>query len=457
MRKVAGIVTALLLGACGNDNGGNAPPMLEFTAPAANASIPFNTPTRLDLLLSQNGAPVGATPVTVVTSRGTLASTQQATPCSTPAGTSPITSLSLTTDNLGQASAWLCSDGTSGSGGTIVTAQAQQLSATLNLLFIATTPASLVIQATPTTVEPSGSSTVVARVYDPNSNPVPGKLVDFTLNDASGGSLSQASATSDASGMATVTYRANPAYSGAANAQAQINAQVHGTTVASQSPASITVVGSSRGIDLGTNNQVGSLDAQHYQTNWAVSVVDSVGNPVPGETVKLSVQAIAYQKGQWLACKTSQGQAFAGCQGSNPPAWAQDAVVPSSDPHYNGPPSSNPLYLDPYGCITEDPNNTGVYSPTLDYNGNGVLDPGVVATVPASVQTDSTGSAMFALTYPKDHALWVEVRLQATLGSNMASMTLILPIAAADVSSPSTPPPGVISPYGTVASCANPH
>jgi hypothetical protein len=71
---------------------------------------------------------------------------------------------------------------------------------------------------------------------------------------------------------------------------------------------------------------------------------------------------------------------------------------------------------------------------------------------PGSVVTDSTGSANVNITYPKDHAQWVQVLLTATttVSGTQASTSaqFWLPILAADVDTPTTEPPGQISPYG---------
>ena len=85
--------------------------------------------------------------------------------------------------------------------------------ATLPVQFIATTPRSIVLQVTPSAIGPnlSGSTTsqalVRATVTDAatGGNPVQGAIVNFSKDaDPSGGSLSQASAVTDANGQASV-------------------------------------------------------------------------------------------------------------------------------------------------------------------------------------------------------------------------------------------------------------
>lgn len=452
------ILLVLASAACDYSNGGDASATLQFTQPAADAApIPFNAPTRLVAQYLRGGRPVSGVTVGLAVDRGTLSLASPPVPCSTPAGSTPVASLEASTDASGQASAYLCSDGASGSGGVAASAEVSGgPSASLNLSFVATTPASVAIDASPSTIHHAASSTVTARVFDTHSNPVPGQKVDFSLNDPSGGTLSAAAATTDQSGSASVLYR--PTTSSNNNATATVSATADGIGVATASPAQITVVGGASHISLGTSNRI-SVDQGHYALPYVVIVSDSAGNPIANATVNLAIQSVAYQKGQWIACNTAQGATLSQCQTSSPPAWAQVTAVPSSDPHYNKAPAgqaATPLDQSPFGCITEDPGNTGIYSHSLDYNNNGVLDPGAPATVPATVQLDSAGSAQFSVTYPEDHAAWVEVAVTASIDTVANHTVQVLPIAAADVSNSSVPPPGATSPYGKAAVCTNP-
>ena len=63
------------------------------------------------------------------------------------------------------------------------------------------------------------------------------------------------------------------------------------------------------------------------------------------------------------------------------------------------------------------------------------------------------------LIYPKDHADWVAVRLTATAtvqgSQSSTSVDFWLPGAAADYTSPTTSPPGPVSPYGQANTCSD--
>jgi len=180
-----------------------------------------------------------------------------------------------------------------------------------------------------------------------------------------------------------------------------------------------------------------------------VQALDSGGNAVPGVTVTLTVHSLpptgapavtapnydttyayaAYIKGAWtLSGCTTQG-------------WCKTAET---------------------FCLNEDVDQTGIYSVQKDLNGNGVLDPGDVAAVsPGSVVTDSTGTANVNITYPEDHATWVQVLLtaSATVSGTQTSTgaKFLLPILASYVANTQASPPGQVSPYGTATSCQNPN
>jgi hypothetical protein len=89
-----------------------------------------------------------------------------------------------------------------------------------------------------------------------------------------------------------------------------------------------------------------------------------------------------------------------------------------------------------------------------------------VTTAATSVTTGSTtttinGSAALTVTYPEDHALWVQVLLTATATvsgtETSTTSTFWLPILSTYVTTTTTTPPGYVSPYGIAASCANPN
>jgi len=65
------------------------------------------------------------------------------------------------------------------------------------------------------------------------------------------------------------------------------------------------------------------------------------------------------------------------------------------------------------------------------------------------------------VTYPQDHALWVQSLLTATAtvsGTETSTTSKFwLPMLAADITNTTVDPPGIVSPYGIATSCANPN
>lgn len=257
-------------------------------------------------------------------------------------------------------------------------------SATLPITFIATDPDKLVLQVAQTALAPNAAGTsnnktlVIAKVTDVNDNPVQGAVVNFQrVTDPSGGSLQQASATTDSSGQATVTYVSGPESTAS-------NGVVLSASVASEPAVSgsttLTVNQTALFITLGTGNVINNADPQTYRKDWVVYVTDANGVAVSGVT--LTVKAIPTH---YLRGNLAPGQDF----------WAYQPTI--------------------LICPTEDDNANGVLDPGEDENGDGVLWPGnVIAVSPGAVTTDSTGRATISLLYAESLAPWVRVKLTAT-------------------------------------------
>ncbi|MGH8462460.1 MAG: beta strand repeat-containing protein [Stenotrophobium sp.] len=124
-----------------------------------------------------------------------------------------LNSLTAPTNASGVASDAIYQPSSAGNaGGAVVTATctdcSPQISTSVGVQFNATTPSTVSLQANPTTVAINGTSTITATVRDTHNNLVANQLVNFTLTDDSGGTLTQSSATTNASGQAIVTYKA---------------------------------------------------------------------------------------------------------------------------------------------------------------------------------------------------------------------------------------------------------
>lgn len=301
---------------------------------------------------------------------------------------------------------------------------------TLPVQFVATTPATLLLQANPGAVlpNPSGTanqSTLEALVRDADGNPVANRLVTFTaVKDLSNGQLSPGSATTDANGRAQVQF-----ISGANSTPADdviLRADVASTSVFGTT--SLTVNGQALFINLGFGNTIANLDETIYSKPFSVYVTDATGNAVGNQRVVLSVIPSTYGKGS-MRYSTLSSQ------------W----VVVSEQI-----------------CDNEDNNLNGVLDAGEDENDSKSLTPGnVVVAAPGAISTDSQGRASFSLQYGEQYVPWITLRLiaRASVGGTESSTALLfkLPGLASDFTSETNPPAGVVSPFGQQLSCTVPN
>jgi hypothetical protein len=378
-------------------------------------AVPVNTTgTKVNLGVSQtitatwlnNGPQVGKT-VSFTASRGTLSAP------------------SAVTDANGVATVTISSNT---AGPSIVAASATGVAAQTSLDFIATAPTQVTVQASPASVATQGTSTLTATVRDAANNLVEGTTVNFLLSDSTGGSLSPASAPTDAQGRAQTVYTAGSTTSSAGGVV--VTAQVASAPSVSNT-TNITVGGQTYFLSMGTGNSISALDAATYQITFVVLAVDAQGAAVSQVPVTMQVLPVFYYKGKRVY---------------NGSFWG---VVVSTSPETR--------------CANEDTDYSGNITSLLnkDYNGNGKLDPGNVAAVsPSSVVTGADGRVLVNVTYPKDHADYVGVTLVASTKVNGTQSTttssFVLPALSDDVKDSSKAPPGPISPYGQGTTCLNP-
>jgi hypothetical protein len=394
---------------------------LVFTSPTANAIVRFGQVQSVVAHYTEGGVAVAGKAVTFSTSKGQLSSN------------------SATTDASGNATVSIQSNGSSGPGGAIITATvAGGPSNSVGISFSAVTPAAITVSAASTVITTAQSTSVTATVKDASQNVVQGITVDFTLVDNTGGTLSAGSAVTDPAGNASITYTASNATS--AQNGVQINASVDGQSSINTdaNPVLITVGGKAYFIKLITTNLVATdpNDITAYQLPYSVKVQDSAGNPPPvGTPVNLQISSVSYQKGFYYPIP-------------NDPFWAGVYSIVATD----NPASDD---TDTFGCLSEDTNNDGTLdNGEVDYNGNGKVDPGIVASVPSTVTTDTQvpsgtkpgGTAPFVVTYGKNYANWVRVRLTATTTLGGTPFTAVeefnLPLLAGDANQKGIPPPG---------------
>ena len=382
-----------------------------FVTPAVDEIIEINSCAAVEVEWNQEGSPVSGQAVSFSATRGTFYTDAG---CATPAATASVVV------SAGTATIYIMSPN---SGPSMLTAFVNNGPSTTRMVsFVATVPDTLVLQADPVTIGPNDGSesseqrsTIIAVVRDPNNNLVAGKLVRFEVEDLSGGTLSSATATTDTLGRASTSYISSAATT--AKDGVRIRAWVNEDATI-QGTIFLTVAHRSLFVRLGTGNLIRAKNETQYEFPYSVIVTDANGNAAGGAQVGLSLIPLQYAKGEYTYNGTT---------------W-------SIDPN------------DVDVCQSEDVNLNGILDDGEDINGDLKLTPGNVALVPGEITTGLDGTFQFFVTYPKDHAQWVRVRLTASTvvagTESEDSATFWLPILADDLDD-ETPPPGVVSPFGT--------
>jgi Big-like domain-containing protein len=403
-----------------------------FTVPSANTLIALTATQTVTLVWATGGVPQANQTITFSTTRGTF----NASPTATTA--------SATTDATGTASVTIAAVT---AGPAIITASSAGVSAQLPVTFVATDPSVIDLQASPATVATQAQSTITAIVRDASDNLVEGQTVSFQLTDVTGGSLSVGSALTDVQGKAQTVYTASSTSS--ATNGVKITASIPAVPAVPAATVTLTVGGQTVYLSLGTGNTI-TPDSTNTQfiMPFIVQAQDAAGNSVNGVTITLAIHSVQYGKGGWVIFNS---------------AWVQTGA-PGGAPYTTHPPAITV-------CANEDVAGTGIYEVSEDINNNGKLDPGNIAAVsPGSVVTAPitlqggtvvNGSAALNVTYPQDHADWVQSLLTATAtvaGTETSTTSLFwLPMLASDLTNVAVSPPGILSPYGEANACANPN
>ena len=414
-----------------------------FTTPAPLVDIPLGVSTAINIRWTSGGAPQNGQLVTFSASRGTI--------------TGGPGTVNASGDTPGVA---IVSNASAGP--AIITAQGQGNpgpAATLNVNFVATTATSVSVQAVPGTVgfttnspnQTNNVSTITVTVRDGGNNLVKNASINFSLTDTTGGFLAANTAITDVTGSASVNYTAGSVSSAQNGVTISVTVdKVNGVAIpVLTGTAQLTVAGQALFVRLGTDNFVIPLPAPDpdLQKKWSAIVTDAAGNAVVGAQVRFSLIPRRYSKGFFFFDSAGVTPVNRWVQAANP----------------GNPPTGTPII-----CPTEDDGagtaanaNNGILDTGEDVNGNGRLDPGNVASVNAIGTTDANGIAIATLTYPKSYAAWAEVQLQARAGvvgnDPPTTATFFLVGLASDYTNKDVPPPGQLSPFGTVQSCANPN
>lgn len=407
-----------------------------FTAPADGTKVILGSTQQVSVTWTNSGAAVVNQPVTFATTRGTV-----------------TTATTVNTDSNGVANATLTS---TSSGPAIVQATASGVTAQLNLDFVANSPAQVSLQASPSGIAVGGQSTITAQVRDANNNLVEGATVNFHVqSDPTNGSLSTASASTDAQGRAQAVYTGGNTSSGANGVV--LTATVTG--VATPAQAQLTVGGQAAFLSLGTGNTVDvGQGTAIYQVTYTVFAVDSHGAALPNVPVSISLLPVSYGKGV-MDCGSGTWKAAYITATNDTFAYLGSKMCKNEDTDYTGNIGSQDS-----GASTTCTNlitGASIAVHAKDYNCNGQLDPGNAAVAaPTNGTTDANGRLDVKITYNRDHAFWVQEQLVASTTvqgtQSSTSTTFILTGAAPDYANCTVAPPGPVSPYGTHNTCVDP-
>lgn len=332
-------------------------------------------------------------------------------------------------------------------GPAVVTATAQDgsgLTTSLNLEFVANTPASIAMSASPTSIGTGGKqSTINAVVRDANGNLVKNQTVIFSLTDITGGSISPSSAVTDSAGLASTVYTSSNTPSQTNGVQ--IQGSVSGTAVTGTT--SLTVAQTPLFISFGTGNEIIEPDTTSYIKEFIVFITDANGVARPNQPFIASVVPLP-----------NDGTANA------------DPGVIDKAAYMKGTYSWNGNFWVANGtafCRNEDTDLDGILDAGEDFNNSLNLTPGnqVALDGSSSFTTDSSGFAIIKLRYAQQYANWMQVRIRITATvsgtESVGDQKYVLQGSADDFSDEDTAPPGRIypdaigSPFGRSVTCAD--
>jgi hypothetical protein len=357
--------------------------------------VPLGTAQTITVEWRQDNNPVAGEDITFSVSRGQIAGSSTVT-----TNTDGQASIDVSSDNAGISS--ITATATDSSGAVLVSARVQ-------IEFIATTPATIIADASPDVLGPDGqTSTISAVVRDADGNLVKNSVVNFTVSDVSTGFISPSQATTDSKGIATTVFTSGSVSS---NEDVVITAFVAEDEAISDDVL-ITVGARAFDIVIGTGNQIEQETTTSYLKRFAVFVSDSAGRPVSGVNLTASVNPVkfneggVYWRGEWVFNTINS-------------LWVQANITE---------------------CSNEDINANGILDAGEDSNGDEQLTPGIVGTLTLTNNgvTDENGYAEIEYRYPENYGGWyfseISVFGQSTGSEAQATTTFQLSVLADDVS-----------------------
>lgn len=378
--------------------------------------VPLGQSQTITVQWRQNNTPVVGQDVTFSASRGQIAGNATVT-----TDAEGQASIEISANNAGISA--ITASASDGNGNVLVSALAQ-------IEFIATTPHTLIADASPDILGPDGqTSTISAVVRDVNGNLVKNSVVNFTVSDVSTGFVSPSQATTDSKGIATTVFTSGSV----STLESVVVTAFVADDSAIDDQVTLTVGARAFDISLGTGNEIEEPTSTSYLKRFGVFVSDSAGQPVSGVSLTASIAPVKYvdngeyRTGFWL-------------YNDDDSRWV--AIVNQN-------------------CLTEDVNDNGILDTTPtdeDTNGDDMLTPGLVGTISfanGSAVTDENGYAELEYRYPRSYAVWYDAVIsvfgQSTGSEAQASMNYTLGISADDVTDEGSSPPA--NPFGVTDQC----
>ncbi|HSV69586.1 MAG TPA: hypothetical protein VLI72_05700 [Methylibium sp.] len=289
----------------------------------------------------------------------------------------------------------------------------------------------------------SGQAQLRALFLGSNNQPIRNVRVRFDLNgdlNSVGGTIGTGTSLvySNAEGIALSTYTAG-ARSSPTNGVtiracwALVDFAVGTCPNPTPLTTTLTVASEPVSIAIGTDNTIGEGDSGlSYVKRYVIQVADSSGVAKSGVQVTASIDLEQFMKGQ-LTPGEPWVKVYAGGGG------ATDNVS---------------------RCPNEDTNRNNALDAGEDADGDGQLEPrkaDVVVSYPGGNTTNTDGTVIVQIKYPKNVASWVNFDLKVSAGvsasEGVAHWRGTLPFAAADVEDVTVSPPFQFSPYGQQAGC----
>ena len=381
-----------------------------LTAPVAGLEVVLNTATTVELTWTIGGAVQVGETINFSATRGALSAFSAVT------NGAGVATVSIQSTNAGPA--------------VITATNSVGTSTGVEIEFVADTPDNIDVQAAPFTIGPAEQSAITAIVRDINNNLVKNEVVQFDLQDVTGGRLSVANSVTDSQGRAQTFYTASSITS--ATGGVVVTATVTSDPTIFGEVA-LTVAQREVFLSIGTGNEIFEPNSAQYRKEFVVLVTDAQGNGVEGVTIQVGILSDWYRKGFWFYDDLV-------------PGWVQIVTSPL--------------------CPDEDINNrNGVLDPGEDLNGSMRIEAGNVALVAAQNGTggtfvsDATGLGIVDVIYPQEFGAWVGVTLEATTsvqGTEFArASSFVLSVSGEDLDDANVSPPGNPSPYGVSGSCGD--